>query len=335
MFMSMEAYYKDRAVLITGGLGFLGSNLAHRLAAMGSRVTLLDNFQPGHGANMRNIHDIQDAVTFVEGDIRDPEDMAPLVSGAQTIFHIAGQTSHTDSMVDPFLDIDINCRGNAVFLETVRTENPEARIVYTSTRAIYGAPVQTPATEETRPNPVDIYGVNKYAGEAYHIIYHRAHGIPITVLRCSNGYGPRAQIEHAKFGILNWFIGLVLGGQTIKVFGDGAQLRDYTYVDDLIQAFLLAAMNDQAIGRVYNVGATTQIQFIDMVKTIIKIAGQGEFELVPWPDHYKKIEVGDFACDISRIRDELGWTPTVGFEDGIAASIEYYRDNLKYYLPDS
>jgi UDP-glucose 4-epimerase len=329
----MEKFYKDRNVLITGGLGFLGSNLALRLDRLGARVTLVDAFLPGHGANWRNIEEIRGSVQVNLCDIRDEHAMARMVADKQTIFHIAGQTSHTDSMTDPFLDIDINCRGNMVFLETVRKHNPEARVVYASTRAIYGAPVTVPVTEAVRPNATDIYGVNKYAGEAYHMIYHRAHGIPITVLRCSNGYGPRAQIEHPKFGILNWFVGLILRNQKIKIFGDGAQLRDYTFADDFIEAFLLAGMKQDALGQVFNIGATTQIRFLDMVKTLIEIAGQGEYELVPWPPEYKKIEVGDFAYDISKAQTVLGWSPSTAFEDGLRKTFDFYRANLEHYLP--
>ena len=253
--MSFDEYYRGREVLITGGLGFLGSNLARRLAGLGARVTLIDNFQPGHGANMRNIEGIESDVRVVRCDIRDADAMAREVAGREVIFHIAGQTSHTDSMKDPFPDIDINCRGNMVFLESVRRHNPGARVVYASTRAIYGAPVRVPADEETRPNPTDIYGADKFAGEQYHNIYHRAHGIPVVVLRCSNSYGPRAQIAHPKFGILNWFVGLILRGETIRVFGDGAQLRDYTYVDDTVEAFLAAGELPGAVGRTFNIGA--------------------------------------------------------------------------------
>lgn len=329
----METFYRNREILITGGLGFVGSNLALRLAGLGAKVTLVDAFLPGHGANWRNIAEVRDAVHVNLCDIRDEHAMARMVAEKQTIFHIAGQTSHTDSMVDPFLDIDINCRGNMVFLEAVRKHNPGARVVYASTRAIYGAPVSVPVTEAVRPNATDIYGVNKYAGEAYHMIYHRAHGVPVTVLRCSNGYGPRAQIEHPKFGILNWFVGLVLDGKKIKIFGDGSQLRDYTYIDDMVEAFLLAGMKDSAIGQIYNIGATSQIKFADMVKKLIEIAGRGEYELVPWPPEYKKIEVGDFAYDITKAQTELGWSPATSLEDGLQKTFDFYRANLEHYLP--
>lgn len=327
----MKDFYKGKKILITGGLGFMGSNLAHRLAALGARTTIIDNFQPGHGANMRNIHGIEDKVTVNICDIRDQHAVEHFVKGQDIIFHIAAQTSHTDSMKDPFPDIDINCRGNAIFLEAVKTLNPSARIVYTSTRAVYGAPVSNPATEDIRPNPVDIYGVNKYAGEAYHMIYHRAHGIPVVILRFSNGYGPRAQIAHAKFGILNFFVGMVLRKETIKIFGDGSQLRDYTYVDDMMNAYLLAGMKDEAVGKTYNVSAEDGIKFIEMVETLIRISGQGSYELVPWPAEYKNIEVGDFVADSSRIRNELGWEPVEEFEPGIKKTFDYFRANADFY----
>lgn len=329
--MSNYDFYQGKKILITGGLGFMGSNLAHRLAALGSKITIMDNYQPGHGANLRNIHGIEDKVSVNINDLRDQYAVEHLVKGQDIIFHIAAQTSHTDSMKDPYPDIDINCRGNAIFLEAVKNFNPVARIVYTSTRAIYGAPVSVPVTEEVRPNPVDIYGVNKFAGEAYHMIYHRAHGIPVVILRFSNGYGPRAQIEHAKFGILNWFVGLVLRKELIRIFGDGSQLRDYTYVDDMMDAYLLAGMKDEAVGKTYNVSAEDRIKFIDMANTLIRIAGQGSLEMVPWPEEYKKIEVGDFVADSSLIKKELGWNPVQNFEEGITKTFEFYRNNAKYY----
>jgi UDP-glucose 4-epimerase len=327
-----ETYYRDRRVMITGGLGFLGSNLAHRLAGLGAVITIVDNFQPGHGANWRNVHGIRDKIGVDAEDIRDAGAMEKLTADQEVIFHIAGQTSHTDSMKDPFLDIDINCRGNAVLLEAVRKVNPSARVVYASTRAVYGAPFQVPATESTPPNPVDVYGADKLAGENYHLIYHRAHGIPTVALRLSNGYGPRAQIQHPKYGILNWFVGLILRGETIKVFGDGAQLRDYTYIDDMVEAFLLAGIKDEAVGKVFNVAARTQIRFIDMVKMMIRVAGQGAFEMVPWPDDYKKIEVGDFAADCQRIESELGWSPRIDLESGLKMTFDYYRENKEFYI---
>jgi len=330
--LNFEDYYKDLKVLITGGLGFVGSNLAHRLAGLGADITITDNFLPGHGANMRNIHGIEDRVKVHEYDIRDSESMGGLVEGKDIIFNIAAQTSHTDSMKDPFLDVDINCRGQAILLETIRDKNPAARLVYTSTRAIYGAPFEVPATENTGPNPTDIYGANKFVGELYHRIYHGAHGIPAVILRFSNGYGPRAQIQHSKFGILNWFIGLILKNDKIKIFGDGAQLRDYTYVDDMVDAFLLAGMRPEAVGKTYNVTAGDRIKFVDMVEKLIEIAGQGEYELVPWPEEYKKIEVGDFVADGSKIKDELGWQPKTDFADGLKQTFEYYRNNLDHYL---
>ncbi len=330
--MSAEGYYRGRKVMITGGLGCLGSNLAHRLVEHGAEVTLIDNMQEGHGANRRNIAGIEQAVKVDICDIRDSAAMLGHVRGAELIFHIAGQTSHTDSMKDPFPDIDINCRGNAVLLESVRAANPEARVVYASTRAVYGAPLQVPVTESTLPNPVDIYGADKLAAEHYFRIYGRAHGLSTVILRLSNGYGTRAQIRTPKYGILMWFVGLILRGEKIRVFGDGAQLRDYTYTDDMTRAFLLAGENPAAVGKTYNVAASEQIRFIDMVKKLVEVAGQGEYELVPWPDDYKKIEVGDFAADCGLIGRELGWQPETGFEQGLRETFEYYRDNLEFYV---
>ncbi len=331
--MDAEKQYNGKKILITGGLGFMGSTLAHRLVALGADVALIDNFLPGHGANPRNIKGIEQDVQLNLCDIRDEHVMNRVVRNKDIIFHIAAQTSHTDSMKDPFLDVDINCRGNIVFLEAVKNNNPGARVVYTSTRAVYGSPFETPATESTRPNPVDIYGINKYAAEEYHKIYGNAYGIPYVIMRFSNGYGARAQIEHSKFGILNWFVGLILGGRRIKIFGDGSQLRDYTYIDDMIDAFILAGVKEEAVGKVYNISAGDRIKFVDMVKMMIEVAGQGSYELVPWPDEYKKIEVGDFIADSTLIKNELGWKPTTGLREGLVETFDYFRENLDYYLP--
>ncbi len=324
--------FAGKKVLITGGLGFIGSSIAMRLAPVCSEVALLDVDLPGHGANPHNIDGIVGNVTVHDCDIRDAAGVGRLVQDRDFVFSIAGQSSHTDSMSDPFPDIDINCRGNMVLLEAIRHRNPSARIVYASTRAVYGAPAKVPVTEDSPTCPVDIYGADKLAGEYYHLIYHRVHGIRATVLRCSNGYGPRAQIKHSKFGILNWFVGLILTGATIRVFGDGSQLRDYTYIDDIVDAFLLAAASDTANGRIYNVASRQQTRFIDMVRMLIDIAGEGAYELIPWPGEYKKIEVGDFAADTSLISTELGWHQKTTLRDGLALTFEYFRKNRQYYI---
>ncbi len=331
------AFYRDCPVLITGGLGFMGSNLAHRLVAMGAKVTLVDCFLPGHGANWLNIDGIKEQVTTHVSDIRDADAMAQLVKGQRVIFHIAGQTSHVDSMTNPLLDVDINCRGNIVFLEAVKDHAADAQVVYCSTRAVYGAPKTMPADEEATLNPVDIYGVNKYAGEAYHLLYHRKFALKTVAVRASNSFGPRAQIKAPSFGILNWMAGQALQGKTLRIFGEGNQLRDYTYIDDTLDAMLLTGQSGAAVGNVYNVSSEAPVTFKHMVETILAACGEltgnpGRYEHVPWPEDRKAIEVGDFVADSTRIRGELGWAPKTAFKDGILATLKFYQPVLADYL---
>lgn len=333
----MSVSLKGKHVLITGGLGFLGSNLAHRLVADGAKVTLVDNLLAGHGGDWLNIQGLENQVKTVISDIRDASGMEALVKDAEVIFHIAGQTSHVDSMDNPLLDVDINCRGNIVVLEAVRRFAPEALVVYCSTRAVYGRPSESPAHEDILIRPVDIYGVNKYAGEAYHLLYHRKWGLKTVVLRVSNTYGPRAQIKAPTFGILNWMAGQALQGKKLRIFGDGAQLRDYTYVDDTLDAFLLAATKPEAVGQVFNVSAEQPVSFKNMVLTVLdlaqKLTGQNPgYEHVEWPADRKVIEVGDFVAASGKIRSLLGWSPRVDLKAGLKETMAFYLPLMAAYL---
>jgi len=318
-------FYKDKKILITGGLGFLGSNLAIALVKLGAKVTLLDAMLPLYGGNYFNIEEIKDEVEVIIGDIRDGRVMESAVKEKELIFHIAAQTSHIDSMSDPFLDIDINCRGNIVLLEACRRFNPGIKIVYAGTRGQYGRIEYKPVDESHPLNPTDIYGVNKTAGEQYHFIYARSYGMRVCSLRINNTYGPRHQMKHGRYGILNWFIRIAMDGGVIKVFGEGNQLRDFNYVDDVTNAFLLAGAEERADGKIYNLGSGSPVKFIDLVKKIIEIAGSGKMENVPWPKDRKDIETGDYVASFEKIKNELGWQPGIFLDEGLKKTVEYYK----------
>ncbi len=324
-------WYRGRRVLVTGGLGFLGSNLAQALVELGAKPTLYDAMLPLYGGNRFNVSGIEDRVEVVVADIRDSGRLAESVSGKDVIFNIAAQTSHVDSMTDPRTDADMNCLGQINLLEAVRRNAPGARVVYAGSRAQFGRPEKVPVTEDTRGRPTDIYSVNKVAGEGYHFVYASAFGLKFSSLRISNAYGPRHQMKHGKYGILNWFIRVALDGGVIKVFGDGSQTRDYHFVDDVTRAFLLAGMRDEALGEAFNLGGPAPAKFVDIVKLIVEAAGSGGYEHVPWPDDRKAIEVGDFSADWSKIRNRLGWIPRTRLEDGIRATVEFYRKHRAEY----
>jgi UDP-glucose 4-epimerase len=324
-------FYGARKVLVTGGLGFLGSSLAVALADLGARVNVLDALLPLYGGNRFNLDGVEDRVNVAVADIRDAEAVRRAARGAETVFHIAAQTSHVDSMTDPFADIDMNCRGTIVLLEAVRAVSPGALVVYAGTRGQYGAVRTPPANEETPFRPTDVYSVDKAAGEGYCFVYRRSFGVRACSLRISNAYGPRHQMKHSRYGILNWFVRLAIEGKAIRVFGDGSQQRDYHYVDDVTRAFLLAGSRPEAEGEIFNLGGPCTVRFLDMVKEVIRAAGSGSWEAVPWPEDRKAIEVGDFAADWSKIRRVLGWEPRIGLAEGLARTVEFYRKHRERY----
>lgn len=330
----MSAYrefYNGRKVLITGGLGFLGSNLAHALVDLGAQVLLVDPLLPLYGGNRYNIAPIADRVAVNIADIRDAAAMDELVRGQEVIFHIGNQTSHVDSMTDPFLDIDINCRGNMVLLEALRHHNRDAKIVYAGTRAQYGRLDYVPVDEQHPSNPVDIYGANKHAAEQYMFIYGRAYGMRATSLRINNTYGPRHQMKHGKYGILNWFIRLAMDSKTIQVYGDGQQLRDYNYVDDVTDAFLRVGATEKTDGQAYNLGSNEHIHFIDLVKMVLAAAESGGLEQIEWPEERKVIESGDYAANTAKIEADTGWQSTVKLREGLARTVAFYREHQQHY----
>ncbi|HSH81869.1 MAG TPA: GDP-mannose 4,6-dehydratase [Herpetosiphonaceae bacterium] len=324
-------FYSNRNVMITGGLGFLGSNLAHTLVELGAKVLLVDPMLPLYGGNYFNVESIRDLVRVNIADIRDAGAMNELVKGQDVIYHIGNQTSHVDSMTDPLLDVDINCRGNIIFLEACRQFAPEAKIVYAGTRGQYGRLQYVPVDEKHPSNPTDVYGINKHAGEQYMFTYGRIYGMPVTSLRINNSYGPRGQMKHGKYGILNWFLRLAMDGKPIQVYGEGQQLRDYNYVDDVTDAFLRVAATEKSNGEAYNLGSNEHIKFIDLVRRIVAAAGSGSVEQIAWPEDRAAIEIGDYAADIAKIQTELGWQPTVTLAQGLERTVGFYREHKQHY----
>ena len=324
-------FYNNKSILITGGLGFLGSSLAISLVRRGARVAVLDAMLPLYGGNMFNIKDISNETEIIIGDIRDEATLSKAVKDKEIIFHIAAQTSHIDSMTDPLLDVDINCRGSIILLEACRRLNPSVKIIYAGTRGQYGKVKYAPVDEGHPLDPTDIYGVNKTAGEKYHFLYAGSYGLKVCSLRINNSYGPRHQMKHGKYGILNWFVRLAMEGGTIRVFGDGTQLRDFNYVDDVTDAFLRAGSDKKAEGKIYNLGSGEPIKFISLVQKIINVVGKGKIEKVPWPKERKDIETGDYVADFSRIRNELGWQPLTDLDSGLRQTVGFYGKYKEEY----
>lgn len=324
--------YRDASVLITGGLGFIGSTLAHRLVAAGADVTLVDAMLPECGGNRHNLVGIADRVSIHIADIRDRDAMRALVPGVDVIFNLAGTASHTASMADPFTDLDINCRGQIELLEACRAVNPGVKVVYAATRGQYGR-AQTLPVDETHPlRPMDTNGIHKAAGEAYHLLYWDHYGLRTTSLRMTNTYGPRHLMKHHRQGVIGWFVRQVIDGAPIRVYGDGTQVRDTNFVDDVVEALCLAGSRDEADGETFNLGGIP-VGLRDLAALLVEVAGQGSYELVPYPEASRGVEVGDYVADTSKIEQRLGWRPTVSLEDGLARTIDYYRREKAHYWP--
>ena len=290
--MTADTFYRGRRVMITGGLGFIGSNLAHRLVQLGADVLLVDSLIPDYGGNLFNIAGIEDQVTVNVADVRQASTMNYLVQGRDVIFNLAGQVSHIDSMRDPHTDLEINCRSQLTLLEACRHHNPRAKVIFASTRQIYGKPDELPVTERHLVRPTDVNGINKAAGEYYHLVYNNVFGVRACALRLTNVYGPRQLLRHNRQGFIGWFVRLVLENKEIQVFGDGSQIRDFVYVDDAVEAFLAAGATDSVNGEAFNVGGEEHITHRDLVKMLVEIAGSGRYTFVEWPADKKAIDIG-------------------------------------------
>jgi len=323
--------FSNKKVLITGGCGFIGSNLARKLIGFGAKVTLVDSLLPQYGGNLANIADIRDKVELNISDVRDSHSMAHLIQGKDYLFNLAGQTSHLDSMTDPFTDLDINATSQLAILEAARKHNPKVRIVFASTRQIYGRPQYLPVDEKHPIVPVDVNGINKMAGEGYHLLYSQVYGIPCSALRLTNTYGPGMRVKDARQTFLGIWVKNLEQGQAIKVFGDGLQLRDFNYIDDVVDAFLVTALRPEAIGKVMNLGSTEVINLKDLAQKMVALTGHGSYEIVPFPPERKVIDIGDYYSDFKFIHQLLGWTPKVGLQDGLDRTIRYYHQHGKDY----
>ena len=328
--MSAGHDFTSKNVLITGGLGFIGSALARRLVELGARVTLVDSLIPEYGGNLFNIDGIEDKVRVNISDVRDAHSMKFLVHGKDFLFNLAGQTSHMDSMQDPETDLEINCRAQLSILEACRQFNAGIKVVFASTRQIYGKPDYLPVDEKHLLRPTDVNGINKMAGEWYHILYSNVYGIRACALRLTNTYGPRMRVKDARQTFLGVWIKSLLEGASFEVWG-GGQLRDFTYVDDAVEAFLLAALREEANGRVYNLGGCEVVNLRDLAGSLVAANGSGTFQVREFPAERKRIDIGDYYADFQRIRAELGWTPRVNLQEGLERTLAYYRRHLESY----
>jgi len=320
-----------RKILITGGLGFIGSNLARRLVELDGQVTLVDSLIPEYGGSLFNICDIERQVKVNISDVRDEHSLHYLVKGQDYLFNLAGQTSHLDSMHDPYTDLEINCRAQLSILEACRKYNPDIKVVFASTRQIYGKPEYLPVNERHRIHPVDVNGINKMAGESYHILYNDVYGIRTCALRLTNTYGPRMRVRDARQTFLGVWIRAVVEGKPFEVWG-GQQLRDFTYVDDAVEAFLMAALKEDANGQVFNLGGESAISLKDLADLLIEVNGGGNYKIHSFPSERKRIDIGDYFADYERIQSVLGWKPQVPLREGLARILAYLRENLARYI---
>lgn len=323
--------YRGRKVLVTGGLGFIGSNLCRELADLGALVTAVDSLLPDYGGNLFNLEGYENRVRINIADVRG-HGMEFLVRGHDFLFNLAGQVSHIDSMTDPVTDLEINCTSQLRLLEAVRKGNPELKIVYAGTRQVYGKPMYLPVDEKHLLQPVDVNGINKIAGEFYHLLYQQVYGIRASSLRLTNTYGPRQLVRHNRQGFIGWFIRKAALSEEIQIFGDGRQRRDFNHVRDVVDAFLRAGAIDAADGQAINLGGDAPISLLDLVTLLLDVAGGGSYSLVPFPPDRKSIDIGDFYADISRARAILGWAPTTDLLSGLEETISYYRRHREHYI---
>ena len=329
--MGVLSAYKGKRVLITGGLGFIGSNLAHAIVNHCAEVTLVDSLIPEYGGNRFNIHGIEDRVRVNITDVRDQNGMNELVKGQDFLFNLAGQVSHIDSMSDPYTDLEINCRSQLSILEACRRNNPDLKVLFAGTRGQYGKIVATPVSEAHPTQPTDVNGINKLAGEWYHIVYNNVYGIRACSLRLTNTYGPRHHMRTSRQGVLSWFIRLAIDGATIKLFGDGSQVRDFNYVDDVVEALLLAMASEDTNGQVYNLGSGEPTTLKEAAELAIEVAGSGSMEFAPFPEQQRRIEIGNYVADYSKFSETTGWKPRTSLQEGIARTVAFFRQHRTHY----
>ena len=332
--------FAGRRCLVTGGLGFIGSNLALALASGGAQVAVIDARIARHGANPCNLvpdgeHDQPDGrVTVVEADLADVDrpDVRDAILAADVVFNLAGQVSHGDSMDDPLFDLQVNTTSQFRLLELLRRENAAAVVVYTSTRQIFGKPRYLPVDEEHPVAPVDVNGITKYAAEQLHLLYHEVYGLPASAVRLTNVFGPRQRLRDDLQGFLPIFVRRALSDDAVTVFGAGDQERDCLYVDDVVECLLLAALAPDAPGQIFNVGNDERLSLRTIAEAVVAAAGTGRIEHVPWPPDRDAIDIGSYFGDSSKAKRVLGWEPRTPFAEGIARTLAFYRSRPQWYL---
>lgn len=322
---------RGKNVLITGGLGFIGSNIARRCVELGASVTIYDVLDPRSGGNMYNVRTFEKDAQIVLNDIRAFEGVSAVIRGQDLLFNCAAYTSHPNSMKEPLIDIDVNCKGVINVLEAVRRFNRDCKVIHVGTSTQIGKMVFSPITEEHPEFPVDIYSANKSASEKYVLVYGSAYRLRTTCVRLANVFGPRSNIRSADFGFMNYFIGLGLQGKTITVFGEGKQLRTITYVDDVVEALLAAALSDEANGQAFFAVGDRQCTVAEIAKEIVEVIG-GRVQHVEWPRDRESIEIGDAIISNEKIRTRLGWRAQIGLAEGLERTRDYFKPLLSHYL---
>lgn len=322
---------RDKEVLITGGVGFIGSNLARRLVMLGAKVTLVDSLIPSYGGNLRNIEDIKTQVTLNISDVRDTFSMSYLIQGKDYLFNLAGQTSHLDSMTNPHVDLDINAAAQLSILEACRQHNQDVKIVFASTRQLYGKPEYLPVDEAHPIRPVDVNGINKLAGEWYHLLYNNVYGIRASALRLTNTYGPGMRVKDARQTFLGVWIRNLIEGKPVLVFGDGLQLRDFNYVDDVVNALLMAALSTKVEGQIFNLGSKEVVNLKKLAQMVCESFPGSSYEIVPFPAERKIIDIGDYYSNYDKFQKLVGWQPEVGLRQGLTSCLAYYQQYQQAY----
>ena len=326
----LKKYYSDKTIIVTGGLGFIGSNLTNHLVQLGCSVIVIDALFPTHGGNIYNIKDVKNKVEVHNMDIGKDNNLKPILENADCIFNLAGQTSHIDGLNDPFLDHHVNTYSHINFLEECRKYNSNVKIVYTGTRQVYGVPKYLPVDEKHPVQPVDINGINKLSGELYHILYHKIHDMNIVSLRLTNTYGPKMMMKKNKGGFISIFVRKIIDKENITIYGDGEQLRDFNYVDDVCEALILSGYKNNIYGHIFNLGGEP-VSLLDFTKLLINTRGFGTYSFKPFPKYNKRIDIGDYYADIKKSEKYLGWKPRTTLALGLKRTVKFYLDNKHYY----
>ncbi len=329
-----EAQFAGKRVLITGGAGFIGATLGIRLTDLGAHVVAVDSLISEYGGNLHNLAGYEDRITLNIADVRDQFGLNILVRDQDYLFNLAGQTSHLDSMIDPFTDLEINCRSQLKILEACRQHNPGVRIVFASTRQIYGRPRYLPVDEQHPLNPADVNGINKLAGEMYHLLYAQVYHMATCVLRLTNTYGPRMRVKDARQTFLGIWMRKLIEQQPLQIYGEGQQLRDFNYVDDVVEALLLAAVHPNLSGQAYNLGGGEVISLEALARLAVEINGGGAVEKIPFPPERKVIDIGDYYANYTAFSQLTGWQPRVNLAAGLRATLDYYREHGQHYWND-